>query len=268
MTDLAHQALDVNQAMLALGNEVFEAEGATFVRNRALSDIRDSNHVSHVSAATPEEIGRLLARVEREFAGFPHRRFDTDNRTPPEFEARLALDGYQRGEALVMILEGDRAGTPKPHDIRLVEGESIWSDYTTLNEAGWLDYQERIGEGENVEVGRAMLASRRAKSPPARHWLAYADDAARAYLTSWEGIDGVGQVEDLFTQQEYRHRGLATALIHHCVADCRAHGAGAAIIVCDPDDTPKEMYAAMGFRPIAIKRSYWKASGGTGRRAH
>jgi hypothetical protein len=29
-------------------------------------------------------------------------------------------------------------------------------------------------------------------------------------------------------------------------------------IVCDPDDTPKEMYAALGFRPAAIKRSYWK----------
>ena len=68
-------------------------------------------------------------------------------------------------------------------------------------------------------------------------------------------------MEDLFTHPEFRHRGLATALIHNCVADCRAHGAGPVVIVCDPGDTPKEMYAAIGFRPIAIKREYWKGDG-------
>ncbi|OGO52256.1 MAG: hypothetical protein A2148_06360 [Chloroflexi bacterium RBG_16_68_14] len=87
------------------------------------------------------------------------------------------------------------------------------------------------------------------------------DGAPRAYCSSWEGIDGVGQVEYLFTHPEYRHRGLATALIHRSVADCRERGAGHVVIVADPADTPKQMYAAMGFRPVAIKRSYWKLMG-------
>ena len=107
-------------------------------------------------------------------------------------------------------------------------------------------------------MGRAMLATHRAKSPPVRYWLAYVDGEPRAYFASWEGIDGIGQVEDLFTHPDYRHRGLATALIHHCVSDSRTSGAGPVVIVCDPADTPKRMYAAMGFRPIAIKRNYWK----------
>lgn len=263
-TDLSSRALDVNQAMLALGNEVFEADGATFVRNRSVPAIRDSNHVTRVTAATPDEIDRLLARVEREFAGFPHRRFDLDFRTPSAFEARLALEGYRRGEALVMLLNGDLIGAAKRCDIRLVESDAGWSDYERLNDVGWREYQERIGEAESAEVGRAMLASRRAKSPPVRYWLAYLSDEPRAYFASWEGLGGVGQVEDLFTHPNYRHRGLATALIHHCVADCRTQGAGPAVIVCDPDDTPKEMYAAMGFRPAAIQRSYWKGAGGVG----
>ena len=80
-----------------------------------------------------------------------------------------------------------------------------------------------------------------------------------AYLASWEGIDGVGQVEDLFTHPDHRHRGLATALLHHGIADCRAHGAGPVVIVADPTDTPKQIYAALGFRPVAIKRSYRKS---------
>ena len=261
MTDLIRTALDVNQALLALGNELFQADGATFVRNRALPEIRDSNYVSHVSAATPEEIDRLLARVEQEFAGFPHRRFDLDFATPPAFEARLALDGYERSDALVMLLKGDLVGEAKPHDIRPVENDEAWDDYNRLNEVSWREDQERTGRGEPAEVGRAMVRSRQVKSPPARYWLAYVDGEPHAYFGSWEGIQGVGQVEDLFTHPEFRHRGLATALIHNCVADCRSHGAGPVVIVCDPDDTPKEMYAAMGFRPIAIKREYWKGDG-------
>ena len=68
-------------------------------------------------------------------------------------------------------------------------------------------------------------------------------------------------MEELYTQPEFRHRGLATALIHHCVADCRSHGAGSVVIVCAPGDTPKQMYAAMGFQPVAVKRNYWKKIG-------
>jgi len=84
------------------------------------------------------------------------------------------------------------------------------------------------------------------------------DGRAAAYFNSWAGIDGVGQVEDLFTHPDYRHRGLATALIHRCVADCRAKGAGPVVIVSDPADTPKLMYAAMGFRPVALVSNYMK----------
>ena len=62
----------------------------------------------------------------------------------------------------------------------------------------------------------------------------------------------------MFTRAKFRHRGVATALIHRCVADCRAQGAGPVIIIADPDDTPKDMYTAMGFRPLVVLRSYHK----------
>lgn len=83
MTDIARTALAAVHGFPALGNERFEADGATFIRNRTVSDIRDANHVAHVTASTPQEIDRLLARVEREFAGFPYRRFHLDFTTPP-----------------------------------------------------------------------------------------------------------------------------------------------------------------------------------------
>ena len=94
-----------------------------------------------------------------------------------------------------------------------------------------------------------MLAAHEAKQPPVQYWLAYVDGRPRAYFNSWAGIDGVGQVEDLFTHPDFRHRGLATALIHHCVADARSKGAGPVVIVADPTDTPRTDVRRDGLPP-------------------
>ena len=88
--------------------------------------------------------------------------------------------------------------------------------------------------------------------------LAYVGRTPAAYFNGWRGTGGMGQVEDLFTRPRYRNRGIATALIHHCVAVCHAEGARQVVIVADPSDTPKRIYAAMGFRPIALNTHYLK----------
>lgn len=256
--DLARRALAVNQANLALGHETFAADGATFVRDRAFPRVYDANHVAHVTAGTPDEIERLLARADTEFAHCAHRRYHVDFTTPPEFEARLRLADYEHTDSLVMLLEGELRGTPNRCDIRPVDSDAAWDAFLALNKHDWNEHAVRTGASGDEAVGLNLAATRARKSPPVRYWLGYADGEPRGHFSAWEGIDGVGQVENLFVQAEYRHRGLATALIHHCVADARAHGAGPVVIVADASDTPKQMYAAMGFRPVAIKREYLK----------
>ncbi len=260
--ELVEAALVTDEGMMALANERFQAEGATFIRNRAVPLMRDANHVRNATASTHGELEALLARVEEEFAAWPHRCYRVDYRTPPALEARLALEGYRRDESLVLVLEGDPKGAAKEHDIRPAEDEASWQAYTRLREMDWKEYVAKQGRPYDETEAAAMpqmVRVTRAKCPPLRYWLAYADGQAVAYLCSWEGIDGVGQVEDLFTHPEFRRRGLATALIHHGVADCRSRGAGPVVIVADPSDTPKLMYAALGFRPAAVQRTYWKA---------
>lgn len=122
----------------------------------------------------------------------------------------------------------------------------------------WVDHHERIKRPVKEEVARRMWQAKRLKQPPVQYWLAYDGKRAVAYLNSWEGIGGVGQVEDLFTHPDYRKRGIATALIHHSVADCRAKGAGPIVIAADPTDTPKNIYARMGFRPVVWLSKYLK----------
>ena len=256
MSDLTGQAIATDYGWMALGNERLESGGATFIRNPSVALIRDANQVISVTASTPGAVDGLLARADREYADCPHRQFRIDFATPPEFEARLALEGYARDETLLMLLEGEPAGTAKPHDIRPVQSEAAWRDYAELHEVDWRERAETVPGGIDAAVVEQMMRCRRAKSPPVRYWIAYVDGEAGAYLASWEGLDGVGQVEDLFTHPEFRHRGLATALLHHCVADCRAHGAGPVVIAADITDTPKRMYAALGFRPVATSRTY------------
>jgi ribosomal protein S18 acetylase RimI-like enzyme len=256
--ELARRALAVNEAQFALGNECFQAEGARFIRNTAFPEIRDANHVSHITASTQSEIERLLARVEREFSHAPARAYHCDFTTPPEFEARLALDNFTVRNALVFVLEGDLVGAPRPFEIAPVEHEDDWRAFEALHALDWKETRERLGQEEYADAGIAMARTRRDKCPPSRYYLGYIDGAPRGYFSTLPGIDGMAQVEDLFVDPAFRHRGLATALMHHCVRKCREAGAREVVIVADPTDTPKHMYAAMGFRPVAIKRDYWK----------
>ena len=109
----------------------------------------------------------------------------------------------------------------------------------------------RVGDLAVAEQGSRV---HRARTPPMRWWLAHEGGEPCGYFSSWEGVAGMGHVEDLFVHPDRRHRGIATALVHHVVADARAHGAGPVSLIVDPDDTPRHMYATMGFRPLAEKR--------------
>lgn len=215
------------------------------------------NHVRDVTAHTPAEIDILLTRVEDEFAGLPHRRFDVTNWTPPEFEARLSLAGFRREDALILVLEGDLQAQAKPHHIETIRDEAGWDALRSLQSVDWLEYNGRTGRPLEPDVGEQMFSHMRGRAEFVHWWLALVEDKPAGFFSSWKGLDGFGQVEDLFVHPNYRHRGVATALLARAVDDCRSQGVGPVVIVVDPTDTPKNMYAALGFRPVATRRSYW-----------
>jgi ribosomal protein S18 acetylase RimI-like enzyme len=256
---LVRRAVEVNWRNLALGHNVFDADGATFVRSVALRGIYDANFVFRIRASQPHDIERLLARAVREYAHATRLTFRVDPSTPAQFEARLALDGYEREEALVMLLDGQLRRATRDFDIRPIEDEAAWRAYTELKCVDWSEHAAcRSRDPEDMTTAFGLASSNRLKCPPVRYVLAYEDGRAIGYCNAWEGPDGVGQVEDLFVHPKYRRRGIATALIHECVASARRRGAGPVVIVADPTDTPKQAYAALGWQPLAIVRQYGK----------
>ena len=168
----------------------------------------------------------------------------------------LVVRGYQREATVLLLLEGALRGDAPAHDVRAVAADADWAAHARLKEADWDEAAVSRGLRDVADVGAQMARVDRAKSPPATWWLAFVDGTPRGYVASFAGPDGVGQVEDLYVDPAVRRRGLATALIHRAVADCRARGAGPVLIVADVNDTPKRMYAAMGFRPLAVEQKY------------
>jgi GNAT superfamily N-acetyltransferase len=227
--DLLQRVCESNEGYLRLGNESFGVAGATFVRNRSTPRRRDANHAGLIRTDAPDQLDFIIKRAEDEFGGIPHRSFGIDPLTPPAAVARLAMEeGYRTSEGLVLLLEGDLAQIAKPVEMREVLTEEDWQKFRELDMLWWLE----SGTGEDAlgpysaEHHDEHMLNRRVKAPDVRGWFACVEGEPRAFLSSWPGENGVGVIEDLFCHPEYRHRGLASALIAHCVADARARGAG------------------------------------------
>ncbi len=257
--DLTRRVFAAYSDYLALGNRVRELDGMRVVSNPNAPSVHDANFAVRVRAQTPEQIDAVLRAADTEFAGLRHRRYMLDADTPEAFVARLVLDDYSPKAELQGLLEGELRARPRKLDIRPVECDADWDVVRKLTKLDQAESAAREGRSPYTEeVSRGLLNCRRAKAPSVRTWLARERDTDCAYFSSWPGNDGVGKVEDLYTLPEFRHRGIATALIAHCVDDARARGAGPVIIGSAPDDTPKHMYAALGFRPFAVQRAYLK----------
>lgn len=256
--ELIRRAVAVNWHNLALGHEVFQTAGAFFVRNRSLPSIYDANFVFGMTASEPHDIDRLLTATHDAYAHARRVTFRIDPFTPPAFEARLALDGYSRSEAIVLVLSGELHTKPTRCDTRPIETDADWHIYMDLKRLDWQEHAARIGVAPSAAVADGLFSSSRLKCPPVQYVLAYDEGQPAGFCSTWKGTAGVGQIEDLFVHPAHRHRGLATALIDRCVATARRQGAGPMAIVADINDTPKEMYAALGWVPVAVCRQYGK----------
>jgi GNAT superfamily N-acetyltransferase len=255
--ELVRRACETYEAYFALGNECVYERHLRFVRNREARSVYDANHAALVSASTPEEIEQALARSAEIFEDFDHLCFHVGPFTPPAFEARLCLDGYEEDPTLQMLLEGELQAEARNVEIRPASSDADWEVIRRLTR---LDHDEQASlQGRapySQELAGAVTRVRRAKQPALRFWLAHHDGADCGFFSSLPGENGVGMVEDLFTHPGFRRQGIATALMARAVEDARERGAGPILIGARPDDTPRQLYARLGFRPLCVTRSY------------
>jgi len=260
MTDRAVAALcRTYRAYLALGGDTIDGPGCLAVRQDATPLVHDVNHLQLGADAEP---GPAFDFLETSFGDRPYRRVMTDPFTSPRLLARLSLEDYQPGRTLQGLLTGRLRGpAPESWEIRPVVGDTEWRKLDRLVRALHVEIDRKTGRSVySEEVSAQIQQVRRRAAPRVQFFLAWDEGEAVAFFSSWPGVDGVGMVEDLFTLPSHRGRGIARALIHHCVEDARARGAKSVLIGSDPDDTPKHLYEAMGFEPVCVTWG-WLRSG-------
>jgi GNAT superfamily N-acetyltransferase len=256
LVDRLHETV---HGYLALGNEVIEGPLVSFVRNVEAATIYDANFAAKVRARSPKDIDAVLARCEDVLGASGHRQFMIDPDTPPQVEARLALEGYERNDELDLVLDGELRAPASSDGITLrpVVSAEDWSSFGRLVRA---NHEEQNARGDRAhlseEVTLQMVLTKQLKDPMVVTFLATVKREDCGYFSCWPGTNGLAKVEDLFTRPDHRHRGVGTALIHRCVDEARSRGAKEVSISAAVDDTPKDMYAAMGFRPVSVLR-FW-----------
>lgn len=245
-------------AFLRLGCEVIEGPGCVAVRDDASPLVYDANHVQVAGEA---DVDRVLDFLEQTLGDRAHRQIATTPRTTPALEARLVLEGYAPTTTWQGLLTARLEG-PMPRDVRIlrVETDAAWRDLDRLVRVDHVEEGRRAGRPPIAASYTAQRqALRRRIAPAVRFFLAYAEadpGEAVAFFSAWPGVGGVGMVEDLFTHPDHRGRGYARALIHRCVEDARARGARSVLIGAEPDDTPKALYARLGFAPTCLTRTW------------
>lgn len=84
----------------------------------------------------------------------------------------------------------------------------------------------------------------------ARFFLADADGRPASVCERY-AIGSVGQVESVNTLEEFRGRGLASAVVLAAARSAREDGCDVVFLVADDDDWPKELYVRLGFDPVS-----------------
>jgi len=257
--ELAARIAHVYVAQRSLGCEVTQGGGLTLARNRETPLIWDANFGFDVAPELAADDRALEHALADAFADAGHQKIVCHGGTPQVVEARLAALGFAAEQTLQLVLEGPlpaRPAPPRDLEIAAAESEDDWAAIVRLQHANFAEQAVRIGRPPfERAVAEQMVRCWRMK-PGMRLWLARRGADPCAFFGSWAGQGGLGMVEYLFTDPAARHRGIATALISHAVAAVRAEGAQAVLIGAEVEDTPKQMYVDLGFRPVCLTREW------------
>lgn len=248
-------------AYLRLGAEVIEGPGCRAIRRTSAPLVYDANHLQVDAGA---DLDAAFSFFEDALGGYDFRHVVTSSLEDPALTARLVLEGFQPNATIQGLLLGVLRG-PQPIecDIRPVVSETDWLHLDRLVRADHLETKERMAKHIYTQAVTDQMQARQRDMADAVQFFVVWDEVDGAsvpvaFFSSWAGKGGVGMVEDLYTSPSHRKRGIARSLIHYCVADARAKGAESVLIGARADDTPKVIYAAMGFAPACLTWNWLK----------
>ena len=236
------------QAMLddyaILATDATDRCGALFLRNTDAPSRHLANHVRRVRHGAEDDIEAFMAALDDHYGDLGFRAVSTDWFTPPPIAARLLADGYECTTNLVLATDAPLRGVaPDGIDIRTVPHDS--ADLAALFEA------------DEPDVWREWWALEQRRGDAYTHLVAFDGAQPLAHLSV--RVKGtLANIETVFTREEHRNRGLATALLHRADAEARAAGANTLCLYTRANGLAKHLYRRLGFEPAFTGRVYWR----------
>jgi GNAT superfamily N-acetyltransferase len=206
-----------------------------------------------VEAASEAASARELAGIADRMlggAGLGHRAvWVRDDATGHRLNDEFAEIGWStRDHLLTMVL---RRGADRASDTSIVEELDFEAIRPALVEMmrgePWAESEETV----------AMLVDRRRVTARATHLRHFAvRHEGRVVSTADLYSNGrTAQIEDVGTLEDHRGRGYARAVVSKAVEAAKSEGHDLIWLVADDDGWPKQLYAKLGFDPLA---RYWE----------
>lgn len=183
-----------------------------------------------------------------------------DALTPPAIEAALALADFRAELTLIEMATDTVVSVSAMPSLRLEPvGEAQWSRFARLVD---IDQREGKRTGEHDErVAAGLLDGMRRRRGLCDYWLLVEDGEDAGYGMTAACPGGLGLIENLFTLPDRRGRGLMSSFIATAVARLRVAGCDAVFLDAHAHDTPKQLYARLGFVPVAVTRTWVRHTG-------
>lgn len=226
--------------------------GVTLIVTPAYPDTWDANWASAEPGASGEA---LIAALDRHMTHSRWRVAITDALTDPEAEAALALAGF-RTESVLIEMTATAVTPTRPTQPVSLEPvtEANWATFAALVDA---DMREGKRTGEHDErVAAGLLDGMRRRLGACDYQLLVEGGDPVGYGMTAGCPNGLGLIENLFTLPQHRGRGLMSGFIADAADRLLAAGCDAVFLDAHAHDTPKRLYAALGFRPVALSRTW------------
>jgi ribosomal protein S18 acetylase RimI-like enzyme len=183
----------------------------------------------------------LVAEADRVLGtrGFGHRKVNVDGEGGRALAPRFVELGWSVHSLLVMTHEREPERRPSAA-VERVRFDIARPVAETVARRGEITGDEAI---LRELVGFKDVAERRLG---ASFFVARVDGRLAGVCELYVG-DGVAQIEDVNTLEEFRGRGIASSIVLAAAAAARAEGAELVFLIADEHDWPKHLYARLGF---------------------
>lgn len=198
---------------------------------------------------TVDDAGRPAADIAEEAdriqgaSGLGHRKIHVPD---ARIGARLAT-GFRRLDwnvtRLVIMIHRGPLPEPRGPEVREVSFADLrehWIEMDTTERGFSRDDAEMLVDSLEATSGATGV----------RLFAGYVEGSVAGWAELYRG-GGVGQVENIATFTERRGRGVASAIVATCLREATAGGADLNFLIADDDDWPKELYARLGYEPVA-----------------